>query len=60
MIKMRDVAGNVVPYEDTESYHDKFTATFEQGSDFSTCECLKYWPEQDATIICKIRPRVTN
>ena len=42
---MRDVAGNVVPYEDTESYYDRFTASFELGSEFSTRECHEYGPK---------------
>ena len=57
---MRDLAGNIVPFTDKASFYDKFVASFELGSEFSTRECTSYGPELDATIICKVRALVAG
>ena len=61
VVDMRDIAGNVVPFSDTEAFYDLFTVEFvEQGSEFSVRECEQYGPVADALIICKVRPLSTG
>ena len=53
---MRDLGGNIVPFEDTANFYDLFDVVFELGTEFSTIECLQYGDVVNAQIICKVKP----